>query len=139
MLPPSEIFDQAHNEAIILGCLNDNGGNHFLAQSHECLQPALTADEVITGTVATQADRDWLFQPKMRDAGHQFVEDAFVAGTGIQHRNGINGNLLYVFGILGHAALLMGVRAVSWKKRSRVSNRYASQKIPLSSFNLKCA
>jgi hypothetical protein len=53
VLPPGEVLDEAHDEALFLRRLNDDGRNRGLSQSRERLQPPLRITRLSVGRRAS--------------------------------------------------------------------------------------
>ncbi|MNE37577.1 hypothetical protein D3C80_1314340 [compost metagenome] len=111
VLPPRQVLDQAHDEAVLLGGLGDQRGDLGLAEGDEGLQPALAADQVVTSVLA-RADRDRPLEAQVGDARHKFLEDAPVAGPRVQHGDGGHGNMANILDGLRHAATRIAARWV---------------------------
>ena len=77
MLPASAVFDQAHNEAIALFCVDYHGRNFTLAELNECFDTALTAHKIVFKFVnirESRADRNGSFQADLRNTFYDLVE-----------------------------------------------------------------
>jgi hypothetical protein len=117
MLPASQVLDQAHHEAVFFRRLNNDGADLCFAEGNEGLEPSLAADQVVAVLTRTLRDRDRLLEAELLDAGHQFLEDAPVAGPGVQNRDLLDRNEANFGGGRSrcrgrsHAALPSAVRA----------------------------
>src|SRR6202040_1369834 len=137
MLTTSEVFHQAHDQAILDVGIDDESRNFVLAQRLVGFEPSLTAHEVVAWTVRVgpAGDSYRLLQPKFAHVRNDFLEDFLVADSRIDHGDAINGNHFNGLGFLGslHATSIISARAVKPKNASSVSKRLASSNTPLSS------
>src|SRR5229473_4006645 len=127
MLTAREIFHEAHHQAILHIGLYDEGGDFLLAKCPVSLQPALTANKVVTRSgaiVLSAADRDGLLEAKLRDIACNLLEDFPVADPWIDDRDALDGNQLDPLGyyLPLHATSLNSARAAKTKRDSRLSN-----------------
>src|SRR5258708_31653735 len=74
VLPPGEVLDETHDEAVLVFGVDDERRNLALAKIPECLQAPLTADEIVAWTIrsATPGDGDRFLETKCRDVVDDF-------------------------------------------------------------------
>ena len=87
LLAAGDVLHQAHDEAFMLGGLDDEGGNGLLVQGHERLHAPLAANQVVAGRVRAGdgAHRDGLFQPHGGDVVDDLPKLLRVSGPGVQN------------------------------------------------------
>ena len=84
VLTPSEILDEAHDEAVFFRRLEHERGDFRLAQCDESLKPTLSAYEIVARSARRACYCDRLLQPEMRDAVDQFLEDLLFRTRGFR-------------------------------------------------------
>ena len=111
MLAARAVLHEAHDQAVALVGVDDDGRNGILLKLDERLEPPLTADEIIFRWVCPCAlrHRDWALQTDLRDVLDHFLKSAPVAHAGIEDANSVGGDESDVFlgnvlGVIWHQA-----------------------------------
>ena len=86
MLPACAVLDQAHHEAVDLVGVDDDGGDRFLLQLDESLQPPLAADEIVFRRFrfVASGDGDRTFQADLDDVLHHLFKGPAVADPRVE-------------------------------------------------------
>jgi len=111
-VPPRDILDQAHDEGIFIGRLDQQRRDRFLPECQKRLDPSLAEHQGKAPLAAIAAWRhgDRLLEAEALDRGDQFAEDFLVARAGIEDINPLDRNIADFAGV-GHAALRTRERA----------------------------
>ena len=93
----SEIFDEAHQEALFPWYLDDDGWDLLLIKHLECFKATLTAYQIeflLAVLAAARADRDGFLETDERNAVDDFVKLLFATISGIENLDLLDGDHL---------------------------------------------
>ena len=96
VLATGKVFDQAHHHAIFCVGVHHEGRNFALAKCLVRLQPALTANQIVSNAIRFIAtgDRNRLLQTDFGNVRYDFLEDLLVANPRVNDRNAFDGDHL---------------------------------------------
>src|SRR6266481_5303509 len=98
MLASCAVLNEAHDQAIGFLSLNYNGGDLFLAELNERLDPTLATNKIVACRVRlslSRANRDRTLESDVSDALYNLLEIPAIPHSGIEKANLVNWDGLY--------------------------------------------
>jgi hypothetical protein len=97
VLPPSAVFDQAHNKTVAFFGVDQHCWNFGLAKLNERFDPALSASEIIFEWICiggASTHRYWSLQADLCDTLDDLLKVSLVSGSRVENPDLFNGDHL---------------------------------------------